>query len=158
MRTNFVWWTALPLIAGVPASAYAQAVPTAVPSAASAAPAATADQPDQVITFAADQVAYDSDADVVTASGAVRMERDGNYLAADEVVWDRKSDQVRAKGDVVILTPQGDKLIGQNVVLTDSLREGTLDNLLVVLDTGQNSSLRNVALQSFCDNHISQSF
>ena len=73
---------------------------------------------------------------MVTASGAVRMNREGNYLAADEVVWDRKSGEVRAKGNVVVLTPQGDKLIGENVVLTDTLRDGTVDNLLVVLESG----------------------
>ena len=49
---------------------------------------------------------YDSDADVVTASGEVRMDREGNYLAADQVVWDRKTGQVRAKGNVVLLTPR----------------------------------------------------
>ena len=40
---------------------------------------------------------YDSDADVVTASGEVRMNRDGNYLAADQVVWNRKIGEVRAR-------------------------------------------------------------
>ena len=94
--------------------------------------------PDAVtnIDFSADQVTYDSDADVITASGAVRMNREGNYLAADEVVWDRKSGQVRAQGNVVVLTPQGDKLIGENVVLTDTLRDGTIQNLLVILESG----------------------
>ena len=44
----------------------------------------------QIVTFSADQVTYDSNADVVTASGEVRMNREGNYLAADQVIWDRK--------------------------------------------------------------------
>ena len=89
-----------------------------------------------VVEFSADQVTYDSDADVVTATGEVRMARDGNYLAAEEVVWDRKSGEVRAKGNVVVLTPEGDRLLGENVALTDTLRDGTIDNLLVVLDSG----------------------
>ena len=124
MRRTFVWWTALPLVLGVPAAASAQ---TAAPvSAATEAP----------IEFSADQVIYDSDADVVTASGAVRMNREGNYLAADAVVWARRSGQVRARGNVVVLTPEGDKLIGEDVVLTDTLRDGTVRNLLVVLESG----------------------
>jgi LPS-assembly protein len=89
-----------------------------------------------VVDFSADQVSYDSDNDVVTASGKVRMSRDGNYLAADLVTWDRKSGEVRAKGDVVVVDPQGDKLIGENVVLTDTLRDGTVDNLLIILESG----------------------
>jgi len=97
---------------------------------------AEAPAPDEIVAFSADQVVYDSDADIVTASGEVRMNRDGNYLAADQVVWDRKSGQVRAIGNVVLLTPQGDKLVGDNVQLTDTLRDGTVDNLMVVLESG----------------------
>ena len=99
-------------------------------------PATAGSEADPVILFSADQVTYDSNADVVTATGAVRMSREGNYLAADEVVWNRPTGEVRARGTVVILTPEGDKLIGDNVVLTDTLRDGTIDNLLVVLETG----------------------
>jgi LPS-assembly protein len=108
----------------------------AAPVAAAAQPAPPAAEQEQIVEFSADQVTYDSDADVVTASGAVRMNREGNYLAADEVVWNRKTGQVFAKGSVVLLTPQGDKLIGDNVQLTDTLRDGTVDNLLVVLEGG----------------------
>ena len=112
----------------MPATAGAQTAPPSPP----AVPVA----PDEIIEFSADQVTYDTDADLVTASGAVRMSREGNYLAADQVVWDRKSGQVRALGNVVVLTPQGDKLLGDNVVLTDTLRDGTVQNLLVVLESG----------------------
>ena len=126
MRTRFVWWTAFPLLAGMPASLAAQAV---------APPPATVPD-EQLIEFSADQVVYDSANDVVTASGEVRMKRDGNYLAADEVVWDRKTNQVRAKGSVVVMTPEGDKMIGEDVVLQDNLRDGTINNLLVVMEQG----------------------
>ena len=67
---------------------------------------------------------------MVTANGEVRMNREGNYLAADQVVWDRKSGQVFAKGNVVVVTPEGDKIVGDNVQLTDTMRDGTIDNLL----------------------------
>ena len=139
MRKGFVWWTALPL-ALVPAVASAQspspeqpAPPAASePAPVSAEPAET----DEVIEFSAEQVTYDSQADVVTASGAVRMERDGNHVASDQVVWNRKTGEVRALGNVVVMNPQGDKLVGDNVVLSDTLRDGTVDNLLVVLESG----------------------
>ena len=62
------------------AAAAAQPLPPAPPAAASQ---------DETVEFSADSVAYDGDSDVLTASGAVRMNRDGNYLAADQVVWDR---------------------------------------------------------------------
>jgi len=128
LRTRFVWWSALPVLAAAPAAAWAQAAPVS-------SPAAPTTQ-DQIVAFSADQVTYDDNADVVTASGAVRMNRDGNYLAADQVVWDRKSGQVHAIGNVVIVTPQGDKIVGENVQLTDTLQQGTVDNLMIVLESG----------------------
>ena len=36
----------------------------------------------------------------------------------------------------MLLTPEGDKAVGDNVLLTDSLRDGTVDNLTLVLDSG----------------------
>ena len=108
-------------------------------SAAAQTPAPVAAVPEtaeQTVTFSADQVTYDDDTDIVTASGDVRMEREGNYLAADQVVWNRKTGEVRGIGNVVLMTPQGDKLVGENVVLTDTLRDGTVENLLVVLEGG----------------------
>jgi LPS-assembly protein len=113
----------------------------AVPAGAAVQPAAGQavagpTEPDQIVEFSADQVTYDSNADVVTATGAVRMNREGNYLAADEVMWDRKTGQVDAKGSVVLVTPEGDKLVGDNVQLTDTLRDGAVNNLMVVLESG----------------------
>jgi LPS-assembly protein len=89
-----------------------------------------------MIDFSADEVTYDTNAEVVTADGRVRMARDGNYLAADRVSWDRKSGRVIAEGNVVAINPTGDKLIGDRVDLTESLKDGTIDNLLIVLESG----------------------
>jgi LPS-assembly protein len=119
----------LPVLAGLPATLAAQAAPGAIN-------VTPPDYGDQLVEFSADSVAYDSDADVLTASGAVRMSREGNYVAADSVEWNRKSGEVRAVGNVVLMTPEGDKLIGDNVLLTDTLRDGTIDNLLVALEQG----------------------
>lgn len=118
--------TALPLALGWADSARAQ----------DAVAAASSEPQEAVVDFSADGVTYDSEADVVTASGAVRMVRDGNYLAADQVSWDRKTGQVTATGNIVVVNPQGDRLIGDRIDLTDSLKDGTIQNLLVVLNTG----------------------
>jgi LPS-assembly protein len=130
LRTRFVWWSALPMLATLPGAAHAQAQP-APPTSTRAATA-----PEQIVDFSADQVVYDSNTDVVTAAGEVRMQRDGQYLAADQVVWNRKTDEVRAIGNVVLLTPEGDKLVGDNAVLTNEMKDAAVSNLMVVLDTG----------------------
>jgi LPS-assembly protein len=118
------------MLAAAPAAAAAQAV------APPAATATLATDQDQIVDFSADVVSYDDDNDVVTASGEVRMSREGNYLSADQVIWERKTGRVFARGNVVMLTPEGDKLVGDNVELTDTLRDGTVNNLMVVLENG----------------------
>ena len=123
------------MLIAFPAAAAAQALDTPAPAPAAAAAAAPGDE-DQTMEFSADQLSYDSVADVVTATGEVRMKRDGNFVAADKISWDRKSGQVYAQGNVVLLTPEGDKLVGDTVQLTDTLRDGTVENLLVVLENG----------------------
>jgi LPS-assembly protein len=118
------------MLMAAPAAAHGQVALAPAP------PAGAAAAPDEIIQFTADSVAYDSNADVVTASGDVRMKRDGNYLAADQVIWERKTGRVYAKGNVVLLTPEGDKLVGDTVQLTDTLRDGTVNNLMIVLENG----------------------
>lgn len=101
------------------------------------APAA-AQQPatDEEVTFSATNLEYDSNTEVVTASGDVRMFREGNRVRADKIVWNRENGQVRAEGNVAIVNPGGDTAYGDSVELTDSLRDGVVENLLVVLAEG----------------------
>ena len=133
MRKRLVWWTALPLALATPSVALAQAAPDVPPEPPPAAPEPVAEEQ---VEFSSDQVIYDSEADLVEATGQVRLSRDGNYVAADRVVWDRKTGDVRAEGNVVVVNPQGDKLIGDRVALTEDLKDGTIENLLVVLESG----------------------
>ncbi len=88
------------------------------------------------IAFSADQLDYDSDADIVTAEGDVHMLRDGNRLRADKVVWNRNTGGVTASGNVAVTNPAGDIAYGNVVTLTDTLKDGVVENLLLVLADG----------------------
>lgn len=116
--------TALPLLLCAPGAAWAQAAE----STSSAAPAE--------IAFSSDQLTYDENSDVVTASGEVRMSREGYRLRADSVSWNRVSGEVRATGGVQVVSPSGDVAHGDSVVLEDNLRDGVIQNLLLVLADG----------------------
>jgi LPS-assembly protein len=108
-------------------------------------PAATPEKAGEQIDFAADQLEYQNDTDVVTASGDVQMVREGNRVRADRVVWNRKTGQVRAIGNVRIVNPGGDVAYGDSVVLTDTLKDGMVENLLIVLiDGGRVAARRGV--------------
>lgn len=95
-----------------------------------------AEAPDGSIGFAADEVRYDNVADVIAAEGHVELEREAWRLRADQVVWDRRSGRVTASGNVALTSPQGDTAYGDSVELTDTLRDGAVENLLVVFDGG----------------------
>lgn len=104
---------------------------TPVAAAADAVPA----NPDQV-DFSADTLSYDSDAEIVTAEGNVRMLRDGNRLRADKVIWYRNTGEVAASGAIAVTNPQGDTAYGDSIKLSDSLKDGIVENLLIVLADG----------------------
>ena len=116
--------TALPLLLCAPGAAFAQAE--------------TAPPPEEIaqVAFSADQLIYDENADTVTATGDVRMNREGYNLRADSVVWSRTTGEVRAIGDVRVISPAGDIAYGDSVVLEDNLRDGIVENLLLVLEDG----------------------
>ena len=100
-----------------------------------ASEAATPGNPDQV-QFSASVLQYDNASDVVTATGDVRMYREGQKLRADQVVWNRTTGQVVASGNIAVTNPQGDVAYGDRIELTDSLKDGMIDNLGVVLEQG----------------------
>ncbi|OYX37345.1 MAG: organic solvent tolerance protein, partial [Sphingomonas sp. 32-62-10] len=88
------------------------------------------------VQFSAEGIEYDGNADIITATGDVRMFRQGDRLRADRIVWNRKSGQVVATGNIVVTNPGGDAAYGDSIELTDSLKDGVVENMLVVLDQG----------------------
>ena len=91
---------------------------------------------EQQVGFAADNLNYDSDTEIVVADGNVQMNREAIQMRADKVTWNRKTGEVVAEGNVAIANPEGDTAYGDRIVLTDSLRDGIVDDMLVVLDNG----------------------
>jgi LPS-assembly protein len=91
---------------------------------------------DDQVDFAADSLAYENDADIVTAIGDVRMVRGGDRVRADRIIWNRKTGQVRAEGNVMATSAGGDVIYGDTAILTDTLKDGVVDNLLLVLADG----------------------
>ena len=117
----------LAMTAILAAPAFAQQAPPPPPASATAA---------ETIGFAADTVNYDDVADTITASGNVELEREAWRLKADQVVWNRATGRVIASGNVALTSPQGDIAYGDSVELTDTLRDGIVENLLVVFTEG----------------------
>jgi len=123
--------TTLPLLLCAPFAAAAQETAPSEPP-----PPAPAGEAPAEVAFSADQLVYQEAAETVTASGEVRMNREGYNLRADSVTWNRRSGEVRATGDVRILSPGGDIAYADSVVLEDTLKDGIVQNLLLVLADG----------------------
>jgi len=116
-----------------PLAAQSLQTPTATAeSAENLPPTENADQ----VSFAADALDYDDDSQIVTATGDVRMLRNGSRLRADKVVWNRTTGDVNASGNVAVINPGGDTVYGDNAHLTDDMKDGIVQNLLLVLADG----------------------
>ena len=130
----------LDLLAGLTLPLLLAAAPAAAQSLADRGPPPAPETPpagEEQVRFSASALEYDYEADVVTATGEVRMTRDtGDRLRADKVVWNRKTGRVIATGNVGVANPQGDTAYGDSIELTDTLKDGVVDNMLVVLGQG----------------------
>ncbi|MBT0668580.1 LPS-assembly protein LptD [Novosphingobium profundi] len=103
-----------------------QAPPKPAPETADAVP----------IAFEADTVEYAEKGDTVTASGNVVLRREGQSVRADSVTWNRETGKIEATGDVRMVDERGNQLFTDSVELTDELKSGMLENLLLVLREG----------------------
>ncbi|WP_448502315.1 LPS-assembly protein LptD [Sphingomonas sp.] len=99
-------------------------------------PSVSTARTDDQIDFSADLLEYDSNSETVQASGDVRMFRQGERLRADRVTWNRQTGEVVAEGNIAVTNPEGDVAYGDRIELTDTLRDGVVNNMLVVLEQG----------------------
>ncbi|MGH6786289.1 MAG: LPS-assembly protein LptD [Novosphingobium sp.] len=88
------------------------------------------------IAFEADSVSYDSNAEQVTAEGNVILRRSGQSVRADTVSWNRTSGEIVAAGNVRFVDADGNQLFTERVELTDELKAGAMENLLLALREG----------------------
>lgn len=106
--------------------------------------------PGDSIDFSAEQLSYDEDQRLVVASGRVEVSRDGYRLQADRVEYRRGQDdktpgEVVAIGNVSITDPAGNQAMGDRITLADTLRDGTIANMLLVLNDGGRLGARGAA-------------
>ena len=108
--------------------------PEVAPPPASTAPGDIA-QTEQ-IGFEADRLEYQQESEVVTAIGNVVLRRDGQTVRADTVTWNRQSGQIVANGNIRFVDADGNQLYVDKLELTDELRAGAMENMLLALREG----------------------
>lgn len=88
------------------------------------------------IEFEADQIAYDAEAEIVTARGNVILRSDEASVRANEVVWDRNTGQIIATGSIRFVDDAGNQIFTESLELTDEFETGAMDDLLLALRQG----------------------
>lgn len=117
---------ALALVTGVP-GAHAQ------DTAAEANPAVQESEP---IGFEADRVEYNDNDRLVTAIGDVVLRREDQSVRADTVTWNSDTGQIVASGNVRLVDQDGNQLFTDSIELTDELKAGAMENMLLALREG----------------------
>lgn len=102
----------------------------------SPAPVSPVKAEDKPVDLQADDVSYDEDGRIVTASGNVIIVQAGRILRADKVQYDLNTDTVRADGNVVLNEVTGDIYFSDSVELTDGLKNGFVQGVEGTLNDG----------------------
>jgi LPS-assembly protein len=102
--------------------------PTSAQSPPTGAPPAEAKPQDKMI-IDADELIYDKDKNIVTASGSVQLFYQGRVLQADRVIYDRNTKRVYAEGHAKMTDERGDVMYGSRFELSDDFREGFIDSV-----------------------------
>ena len=88
------------------------------------------------ITFEADEVAYDDGADTVSVTGNVLLRSGDQSVRADAVTWNRETGQIVAVGNIRFVDEDGNQLFTDRLELTDELRAGAMENMLLAFREG----------------------
>ncbi|MAU41956.1 MAG: hypothetical protein CMF31_10080 [Kordiimonas sp.] len=90
----------------------------------------------QPISFSADQVKYDYEAQRVEALGNVILRQRGQALYADRIIYQQDSGQVKAYGNVRLQDKNGNLISIDNAELSEGFRQGFIENIRILLADG----------------------
>jgi LPS-assembly protein len=85
------------------------------------------------VLMQADELTYDRESRIVTATGNVELAYGERVLLADRVTYDENTGVVKADGNVALLDSQGDVAFADQIVLRNEMRDGVIDTLRVLL-------------------------
>lgn len=97
---------------------------------------------DEQSLLLADEIRYDADANTVTASGKVEIQRGSLILLADSIVYDRTDDIATAIGNVSMLDDNGTVFFFETIEVTGNLKEGLAREVRVLLSDGSRMASR----------------
>lgn len=81
----------------------------------------------------ADEMQYDENTQIITATGNVEIEREGSILLAEEVIYNQETDTATANGNVTLVDDDGTVMFFEQAEITGDLKEGFAREVRVLL-------------------------
>ncbi|MBA3324173.1 MAG: LPS-assembly protein LptD [Rhodobacteraceae bacterium] len=85
------------------------------------------------VALVADQVTYDRETGLLTASGNVEVLYEGRVLRASRLTYDERAEEIRAAGPLVLVDPEGGVLLADAAALTPDLADGLIEGARVLI-------------------------
>lgn len=86
---------------------------------------------DAKLVLSSNELIYNKDSEIVTANGAVQINYGGYKMVSQQVVYNQKTGRMTAIGNVELITPDGNRMYGDKMDVTDSFSDGFVDSLRI---------------------------
>lgn len=104
-----------------------------VPSPTNTTDETTTDASRPAANFSADEMSFNRETGVVTASGNVVIHHQNRNLTANVVSYNRNTGVIQAEGNVVLVEGSGETIYGDLVEISGDLKDGIIKNIGVIL-------------------------
>jgi LPS-assembly protein len=86
---------------------------------------------DAKLVLSSNELIYNKDQQVVTANGAVQINYGGYKLVAQRVEYNQKTGRMMATGNIELVSPDGNRMYGDKMDVTDNFSDGFVDALRI---------------------------
>lgn len=96
------------------------------------------------VHFWADHFIYDTNEEILSAEGSVRLDSDSRILYADKIDYHMKENKVYAKGKVLLKNPPKEDFRAEDIEISDDLKDIIINNFYAKLAEGAFFTARKV--------------
>jgi LPS-assembly protein len=85
------------------------------------------------IEFTADEMNYDQELGIVTASGSVEVFHEERILRADTISYNQRADVLNASGNISLVEPTGDVTFAEYLELSGDMKDGIIQKIRLIM-------------------------
>ncbi|MDX1482987.1 MAG: LPS assembly protein LptD [Alphaproteobacteria bacterium] len=104
------------------------------PTAKGADRSAPAAKIEPYVILRADEVTFDENTEIATATGNVEIAYQERMLRADKVTYSKRTDTFSAWGNVVVVEPNGDVIFGNKAEFTNRFKDGFVEGFRMLFE------------------------